>query len=117
MKRSLILVLLFCSLPLVAAEQVAIARYVSDLASANGITVVGINVVGNDTFSPPLKPRSVDKSLARALARFNYIVNYGTNDSIVRVTVLGRKGNSVGAMPEDNVQIEPQVESPPENDY
>lgn len=97
-----------------AAEQVPIARYVNDLASANNITVVGINVVGNDTFSPPLKPRSVDKSLARALARFNYIVNYGPNDSIVRVTVLGRKGTSVGALPEDNIPVEPQIEAPPE---
>jgi hypothetical protein len=79
-------------------ESVAIGRYISDLARQNQIAVEGLSVVGGDTFTPFRKPVSVDKALARALGRYNYIVNY-ENQRIVRVVILGRKGNSVGDLP------------------
>lgn len=87
-------------------ESVSIGRYIGDLARQNQIAVEGLSVVGGDTFTPFSKPVTVDKALARALGRYNYIVNY-EDRRIVRVVILGRKGNSVGDLPDDEVPVMP----------
>lgn len=80
---------------------VSIARFITDLARTGGFEVIGLSKVGNDTFSPFARPVPPDRSLARALAHYNYIVNYA-DGHITRVTILSAKGDSEGAMPDDS---------------
>ena len=82
------------------ADSVSVAGFVTALAKQNNFEVVGLNATGQDTFSPFKKQVSLDRSLGKALARYNYIVNYG-NGRIIRVVILGPKGASVGALPDD----------------
>jgi hypothetical protein len=98
-----------------ADGQVSLANYLKDLAARNAIEVEGLTLIGNDTFKPPVNAVTVDKALARALNRYNYIVNYG-DERIVRLQILGRKGNSVGSLPEEIQQIIPEEPPPPPSD-
>lgn len=105
-----------------AADDVAVpvGKFLKQFAHDNDIELVGFSAIGSDTFTPFNKQVSVDRTLARALSHYSYIVNYGEN-RIVRVVILGRKGASVGDMPDDTPPSlvpddEPQREqdSPPE---
>lgn len=81
---------------------VAVKKYIEQFARDNDIEVIGIANIGGDSFTPPKKQLAVDRKLARALARYNYIVSYG-DGRIVRVVILGQKGDSVGAMPDESL--------------
>ena len=95
---------------------IAVRTYIQQFARDNDIEVIGLANIRNDSFTPPRKQLAADKKIARALARYNYIVNYG-DGRIVRVVILGQKGNSVGAMPDDSPAPEPEdmPASPPDN--
>lgn len=87
-------------------DEVALATYLRAFARDNHIEIEGLERIGADTFRPPATPKSVDKTLRRALARYNTIEYYGEN-GIVRVTILGRKGSSIGALPDEVPYVEP----------
>lgn len=83
-----------------AREEMMLNRYIESLAAEHQIEVEGISIVATDRILPEARFVSIDKSLARALHRYNYIVSYGENGP-VRLTILGRRGTSVGALPEE----------------
>ncbi|MCB1693430.1 MAG: hypothetical protein KDI19_11745 [Pseudomonadales bacterium] len=101
--RLVLLVLLF-SLSGVAiaeqGEQVSTAAYLKRIGDENNIEMVGLSLVSGETFVPSSRKKDVEKILAKALSRYNYIVNYGDH-RITRVVVLGKKGTSVGPLPDD----------------
>ena len=107
----LICLSLFSVVAMAQSQGISISTYLRQLAVENNIEVVGMSAVGGDTFAPFSRQRDVDKSIARALSRYNYIVNYGDHQRIVRVVILGKKGSSVGALPEDMPEP-PPVEDP-----
>lgn len=89
-------------MPAIAADgdPVSISQYLKGLSRDNKFQVVGLEMVGADTFMPYHKQVSVDRAVGRALAGYNYIVNYD-GDHITKVLILGKKGASVGTMPSD----------------
>ncbi|MEX0942513.1 MAG: hypothetical protein WD002_08205 [Pseudomonadales bacterium] len=92
------------------AQEVVIASYLKNFAKENNIEIEGVERLGRDTFRPPANQKSVDKTLRRALARYNTI-EYRGERGIVRVMILGRKGSTIGAMPDDVPFEEPAQES------
>lgn len=108
MLLGVILASIFCLASAADDEVVSIAGFVRALSQEHGFQVEGLSVVGNDSFVPSSRKRpDVEKSLARALSRYNYVVNYGEK-RIVRVVVLSRKGRDTGPMPEDVAAEPPQ---------
>lgn len=99
--------------PAWAEEQVSIAGYLAQLAAENQFEVIGASIVGAESFMPPRKPKSLEKTLGRALARFNHRIDY-RDQQVLRVIILSRKGTSVGALPDEQpeVRVEP-VEADP----
>lgn len=104
----MILVGLSCAAFAGEDEVVSIASFVRGLSQEHGFDIEGLSVVGNDSFAPSSRKKpDVEKALARALSRYNYVVNYGEK-RIVRVVVLSRKGKDTGPMPEDVTVEAPQ---------
>ncbi|HKI73667.1 MAG TPA: hypothetical protein VJ998_03445 [Pseudomonadales bacterium] len=96
------------SIAAAADDDVSIAQYIAKMSKQDHFEVVGMEMIGRDTFTLPKKQLSPDRRLGRALAGYNYIVNY-SGDRIIRVTILGRKGDSVGDLPDD---ASPPMEMP-----
>ena len=99
MMRAALLLMLLLAGSAAAQEEVRISQYLRQLAEEQQFRLEGLEIVGSDTFVPPARYRDVEFAVGRALRRYNNVVSYA-GQRPVRVTILGRKGNDVGALPE-----------------
>ena len=83
----------------VTAEAIPVRSFLLNLATTHHFEVRGSEIIGSETMIA-LSVGDPEKAVVIALRQYNHVISYNNNKLHV-VTILGRKGSDVGALPEE----------------